>query len=134
MQEQEINAVAQCPQPCSIYSSCSTCLEVADCHWSTQFDECLSTSYQDIYCAGGVCGLVLQAEDRQYCPEPCNTFTQCSSCLKHAHCGWCALPGLGGKGVCTEGSNEKPMIGTCDDVYFENVRKNSVSLFIFLSY
>lgn len=91
------------------------------------------STYQDVYCAGGVCGLVLQAEDKEHCPEPCNTFTQCSSCLKHAHCGWCALPGLSGEGVCTEGSNEKPMLGTCLDIFVESNGKISVRK-IFLCY
>lgn len=76
-----------------------------------------------MYCAGGVCGLVLEAEDRQHCPEPCNTFTKCSSCLRHAHCGWCAAPGISGEGICTEGSNERPMSGTCNDAYLETYRK-----------
>ncbi|KAJ8956844.1 hypothetical protein NQ318_014258 [Aromia moschata] len=118
-QEQEANAVPVCPQPCINYTTCSSCLEAADCRWSTQLEECISSSYQPIYCAGGICGLVLQSEYRQYCPESCGYFTQCSSCLKHAHCGWCAAPGVGGEGVCTEGSNERPISGTCAG-YFEN--------------
>ncbi|XP_074030037.1 multiple EGF like domains 8 isoform X1 [Leptinotarsa decemlineata] len=122
-QEQEVNHVSSCPQPCINYSTCSSCLETPDCRWSTQLDECVSAFYQDVYCAGGVCGLVLQSDERQHCPEPCNSFTQCSSCLKHAHCGWCALPGLGGEGICTEGSSERPMSGTCDEVYFETNHK-----------
>ncbi|KAJ8978062.1 hypothetical protein NQ317_015869 [Molorchus minor] len=119
-QEQEENAVSVCPQLCIKYSTCTSCLEATDCRWSTQLDECISASYQSIYCAGGVCGLVLQAEDRQYCPEPCNSFTQCSSCLRHAHCGWCAKPDLSGEGICTEGSNERPMSTTCETIYFQN--------------
>lgn len=129
--EQEANAVSICPQPCINYSTCSSCLLAADCHWSTQLDECISASYQDIYCAGGVCGLVLQAEDNQYCPEPCNTFTQCSSCLKHAHCGWCPQPNKNGEGICTEGSNEKPMAGSCKDVFLEDNIKLVSSFDIF---
>lgn len=117
VEEQEVNSVSVCPQPCINYSSCTSCLQAADCRWSTKLNECISASFQSIYCAGGVCGLVLQADDRQYCPEPCNAFTQCSTCLKHAHCGWCSA--FDGNGKCTEGSNERPMLGTCDDVYME---------------
>uniref|UniRef100_A0A6P7FBW0 Multiple epidermal growth factor-like domains protein 8 n=1 Tax=Diabrotica virgifera virgifera TaxID=50390 RepID=A0A6P7FBW0_DIAVI len=122
-QEQEANSVAVCPQPCINYSTCSSCLETPDCRWSTQLDECVSESYQDVYCAGGVCGLVLRPDERQHCPEPCNSFTQCSSCLKHAPCGWCATPGLSGEGFCAEGSNVRPMLGTCEEVFLENHRK-----------
>nr|CAI5852919.1 unnamed protein product [Callosobruchus analis] len=123
LQDEEANSVSVCPQPCINYSTCSSCLEVPDCRWSTQLDECISASYQDIYCAGGVCGLVLESEDRQYCPEPCNSFTQCSSCLRHAHCGWCAAPGDRGEGVCAEGSSERPMAGNCNNIYYESSRK-----------
>lgn len=122
-QEAEANSVAVCPQPCINYATCSSCLENPDCRWSTQLDECVSESYQDVYCAGGVCGLVLRPDDRQHCPEPCNSFTQCSSCLKHAPCGWCSTPGLSGEGFCTEGSNERPSLGTCEEVFLENHRK-----------
>lgn len=128
-QEQEANSVAVCPQPCINYSTCSACLEAPDCHWSTQLDECVSESHQDVYCAGGVCGLVLRPQERQHCPEPCNTFTQCTSCLKHAPCGWCAMPGLSGEGFCTEGSNERPMLGTCKDVFIDNNKKVLVNFY-----
>lgn len=112
----ERNIVTNCAPSCNYYKSCSECLEASDCHWSTQLDECISSSYQKLYCAGGVCGLVLQPDDREYCPEPCSSLTQCSSCLRHAHCGWCAAPGNNGTGICTEGSNERPMHGTCDEI------------------
>ncbi|KAF5283548.1 hypothetical protein FQR65_LT13840 [Abscondita terminalis] len=121
LKEQEPNAISTCPASCTYYTSCSSCLDVADCRWSTQLDECISASYQPMYCAGGVCGLVLQTDDRQYCPEPCSSFTQCSSCLRHAYCGWCAAPGITGAGICTEGSSEHPLLGTCNEVYGEHV-------------
>lgn len=105
-----------CKTSCMKYDTCSDCLDSVECRWSTQLDKCLSSSYQPLYCAGGVCGLVLRSKQQQECPEPCKSFTQCSSCLRHAHCGWCASPGLSGNGFCTEGSNERPMQGTCDDV------------------
>lgn len=106
-----------CKPQCTKFKGCSDCLDEAGCRWSTQLDECISAHYQPIYCAGGVCGLVLQNDDRQYCPEPCNTFTQCSNCLRHAHCGWCASNDNSGMGKCTEGSSERPMSGACSDIY-----------------
>lgn len=117
----ESNEIKTCPQPCSMYTTCSTCVEStkADCRWSTQLDECISPSYQSLYCIGGVCGLVLRSDEREFCPEPCSSFTQCSKCLTHAHCGWCAAPGTTGAGICTEGSTDRPMSGTCNDVYKE---------------
>lgn len=68
---------------------------------------------------------MLQADDRQYCPEPCSAFTQCSTCLSHAHCGWCST--FGGRGKCTEGSNERPVLGTCNDINID-IEKNELVL------
>ncbi|KAK9888746.1 hypothetical protein WA026_000973 [Henosepilachna vigintioctopunctata] len=117
IREQPANDIKSCAQRCVNYTSCTDCLAAGDCRWSTQLDECISASYQPLYCAGGVCGLVLQTEDKQYCPEPCNSFKQCSLCLKHAYCGWCAAPGDTGDGICAEGSGDRPMNGTCDEIY-----------------
>lgn len=117
MTEDQQQSTAPCQESCPQYNSCATCLEVLHCRWSTQLDECISESSQPAYCAGGVCGLVLQSDDKKYCPAPCNSFTQCSNCLRNGHCGWCAAPGLSGEGICTEGSNERPMHGTCNDIY-----------------
>ncbi|CAA9996215.1 unnamed protein product [Nesidiocoris tenuis] len=92
-----------------------------ECRWSTRLGECISPSYQSIVCAGGVCGLVLSRG--ALCPQPCNTFTQCSECLAHAQCGWCALQSSNstGQGVCSEGSLDQPSEGpeeaTCDALY-----------------
>ncbi|XP_017786408.1 PREDICTED: multiple epidermal growth factor-like domains protein 8 isoform X2 [Nicrophorus vespilloides] len=116
---QEQNAINTCAPSCTHYKSCSECLDASDCRWSTQLDECISASYQQLYCAGGVCGLVLQTDDREFCPEPCSVFSQCATCLRHANCGWCAAPDNNGTGLCTEGSSERPMHGTCDDVVYQ---------------
>jgi hypothetical protein len=121
-----------CPQPCVQYNSCEGCLETVHCRWSTQLDECISASYQPAYCAGGVCGLVLEADDKQYCPAPCSSFAQCSDCLAHAHCGWCAGRG-NGEGICTEGSNDSPMQGTCNDIFMKSNLNLSVSEEVFVS-
>lgn len=72
---------------------------------------------------GGVCGLVLRSIDVEHCPEPCAVFKQCSTCLKHSHCGWCSLDtnSITGQGLCTEGSLEAPSDhpagGTCEMLY-----------------
>ena len=87
--------------------------------------QCISPSYQPLYCAGGVCGLVLRSSDMDHCPEPCSVFKQCSTCLKHSHCGWCSLDSanITGQGICTEGSLEAPADhpagGTCEMLYYQ---------------
>lgn len=83
-----------------------------------------------MYCAGGVCGLVLTKADKNKCPAPCGTFDQCSECLHHSHCGWCALEGANGQGVCAEGSIDSPLDystrTTCAAVY-ESVHQTNTT-------
>ncbi|XP_012063821.1 PREDICTED: multiple epidermal growth factor-like domains protein 8 [Atta cephalotes] len=120
----------QCEKRCSDHKDCRSCLKGtgaeggwSECRWSTQLNECISPSYQPLYCAGGVCGLVLRNADMDHCPEPCSVFKQCSTCLKHSHCGWCSLDSANvtGQGICTEGSLEAPADhpagGTCEMLY-----------------
>ncbi|XP_028050046.1 multiple epidermal growth factor-like domains protein 8 isoform X7 [Monomorium pharaonis] len=120
----------QCEKRCSEHKDCGSCLKGSgaeggwsECRWSTQLNECISPSYQPLYCAGGVCGLVLRSADIDRCPEPCSVFKQCSTCLKHSHCGWCSLDSANvtGQGICTEGSLEAPADhpagGTCEMLY-----------------
>lgn len=120
--------IGTCGQRCEQYQNCSTCLAATsyeggfnDCRWSTQLNECISPSYQPMYCIGGVCGLVLTPSQSAHCPEPCNAYTQCATCLHHAHCGWCSKNDTGGDGICTEGSldspSEYPAASTCDIIY-----------------
>lgn len=111
--------VVQCEVPCVNHTNCSDCLSVKNCHWSTQLNECLSVSHQPLYCSGGVCGLVLRNEEIDHCPEPCESYMQCSACLRHAHCGWCAVDDDQGLGVCTEGSTEKPINSNCKSLYHQ---------------
>ncbi|XP_050307632.1 multiple epidermal growth factor-like domains protein 8 [Anthonomus grandis grandis] len=112
----------KCPAACSTYQTCDECLtSKSGCHWSTRLRECVSSASQPAYCAGGVCGLVLGESDTAHCPEPCHAFTQCSSCLRHGSCGWCAAPGDKGEGVCTEGNNRRPMKGDCAKVAEEDL-------------
>ncbi|XP_030761458.1 multiple epidermal growth factor-like domains protein 8 isoform X2 [Sitophilus oryzae] len=115
----EAHVIGQCPASCSTYQSCSDCLKIHGCHWSTRLHECLNSASQSVYCAGGTCGLVLESNDPKQCPEPCNAFDQCSSCLRHGNCGWCAAPGDSGKGMCSEGNSERPMKGDCSKVVEE---------------
>ncbi|XP_058808805.1 multiple epidermal growth factor-like domains protein 8 isoform X2 [Phymastichus coffea] len=124
----------QCEKRCSEHKDCKSCLKGTgaeggwrECRWSTRLNECISPSYQPLYCAGGVCGLVLRSTDVEYCPEPCSAFKQCSTCLKHSHCGWCSLDSTNvtGQGICTEGSLEAPpgfdhpAGGTCEMLYYQ---------------
>lgn len=119
-----------CPRRCESFKNCTTCLAASelndggfsDCRWSTQLQQCISPSYQSLWCVGGVCGLVLTPEEISYCPEPCHAYTQCWTCLRHAHCGWCSKNNTEGDGVCTEGSLESesaefPAASTCDIIY-----------------
>ncbi|XP_076271195.1 multiple EGF like domains 8 isoform X2 [Rhynchophorus ferrugineus] len=118
---QDTLKIAECAAPCSKFSSCSDCLKIEGCHWSTRLQECISSASQPVYCAGGTCGLVLESNNSSQCPEPCHTFKQCSGCLRHAPCGWCAAPGDRGKGVCAEGNSERPMKGSCKRVVEESM-------------
>ncbi|XP_041977639.1 multiple epidermal growth factor-like domains protein 8 isoform X2 [Aricia agestis] len=118
----------ECPVKCHHYTDCQTCLSsegaeggASECHWASYIGTCISPAYQPLYCAGGTCGLVLTKADKNKCPAPCNTFEQCSECLHHSHCGWCAVDGANGEGVCTEGSIDSPLDyltrTTCAAVY-----------------
>ncbi|KAE8741134.1 hypothetical protein FOCC_FOCC013392 [Frankliniella occidentalis] len=128
----QIGTAPTCPKRCSEHRHCDSCLRSHgaeggwhECRWSTQLHECVSPSYQALYCAGGVCGLVLSGGNTDHCPEPCSTFTKCSECLRHARCGWCSLDSGNstGRGVCTEGSLGSPALGpersTCDVLFQE---------------
>lgn len=114
-----------CPRRCQTHKNCTDCLNSdseGGCRWSTQLEQCISPNYQTLWCVGGVCGLVLQSSEIELCPEPCSAYTQCHTCLAHAHCGWCSHNNnTEGDGVCTEGSlespSEFPAASTCDIIY-----------------
>ncbi|XP_026680192.1 multiple epidermal growth factor-like domains protein 8 [Diaphorina citri] len=123
---------SSCPLRCDQRTDCQDCLTSSggeggwhECRWSSMLNECISPSYEALYCAGGVCGLVLGPHQAPQCPRSCSAYTQCSTCLRHAHCGWCALQRdtTGGMGVCTEGSLNSPSSGpessTCDILFYQ---------------
>lgn len=121
----KVDVVKLCPSKCGVHKNCSSCLGALsseggwdECHWSTQLNECISPSYQPLYCTGGVCALILTPDEKENCPEPCDAYDQCQTCLRHAHCGWCSKSNTDGEGVCTEGSlADYPARSTCDVIY-----------------
>ncbi|KAH8324231.1 hypothetical protein KR074_001932 [Drosophila pseudoananassae] len=125
VEKNQYRLVENCPVPCHTHANCTSCLSQTlvpnECKWSTMLNSCMAPNSQPLLCAGGVCGLVLEASELERCPEPCHVYTQCSSCLEHAHCGWCAREGHNGDGICTEGAlehkQEHPSGSTCDLIY-----------------
>lgn len=144
VERNDYKVMNNCPPKCHTFTNCSSCLEIEKenpkhCKWSTSLNACISPDYMVMYCAGGACGLVLDEQETEYCPEPCHVYTQCSTCLRHAHCGWCSRDGYNGDGVCTEGSLENlteyppetPATSTCDAIYAlrKNITLNSTENF-----
>ncbi|XP_034236737.1 multiple epidermal growth factor-like domains protein 8 [Thrips palmi] len=126
-----------CPKRCGEHRLCDSCLRshgaeggYRECRWSTAIHECVSPAYQSLLCSGGVCGMVISGGNTERCPEPCSTYFKCSDCLRHARCGWCSLDSGNqtGRGVCTEGSLERPASGplrsTCAALFQEELKKN----------
>lgn len=138
----KIKDLDSCPKKCHIYRDCQSCLKSKgaeggsrECHWATHLNQCLSPSYQPFYCAGGVCGLVIQPKQIEQCPSPCYNFTQCDECLRHAHCGWCGNDDENGKGLCTEGSLNSPLNSNCEQlfskVYDTDKKSQSIKWYFF---
>ncbi|PSN57394.1 Multiple epidermal growth factor-like domains protein 8 [Blattella germanica] len=125
---------SQCAESKCPASDCDKCVGLGSCVWTRQVllspefgKTCISPSYQPLYCTGGVCGLVLRGGNVDRCPVSCSNYKQCSTCLQHAHCGWCSLDvgNSTGEGICTEGSLDSPSNGpahsTCSDLYFKEI-------------
>lgn len=122
---QGISNIKQCPLNCNNHKSCSTCLKETTtddgwsrCHWSNSLQLCFSPTYENIYCTGGVCGLILKQKDQ--CPNSCIDHTDCQTCLRYSHCGWCSKKKKGSHndGICTEGSLfENPENTVCSKLY-----------------
>lgn len=134
--QKSLNAFNSCPAKCDKLEDCKSCLKessteggYSQCHWSTRLHKCISPAYQPLYCVGGICGLMLAAEDHKECPESCESYGQCSKCLQNAHCGWCSANGLDGEGVCIEGSLDRSSNDSCAVEYamHANVSVTSVN-------
>lgn len=104
-----VDEIPDCWPHCSDFRACNTCLSNG-CRWSTALKKCISPDFQPLFCAGGICGLVLKEENLGHCPEPCSSYNQCATCLKNSHCGWCSVlvGNYSGEGTCMEGTLEKP--------------------------
>jgi len=103
--------------------------------------QCLWWAYVPLACvSAGRCGLMVaaadvaaqqQSGDIERCPlVPCLHHIQCTACLQSARCGWCALGGLNGRGVCMEGGYAGPVIevGQCtDDTVLSRAMNKSMS-------
>ncbi|XP_011762843.2 multiple epidermal growth factor-like domains protein 8 isoform X1 [Macaca nemestrina] len=108
-----------CPTPCHLLPNCTSCLDSkgADggwqhCVWSSSLQQCLSPSYLPLRCMAGGCGRLLRGPES--CSLGCAQATQCASCLRRPHCGWCAWGGQDGGGRCMEGGLSGPRDGlTC---------------------
>lgn len=62
--------------------------------------------------------LILAPEQKEFCPNACDAYDQCATCLRQAHCGWCSKKGGNGEGICADGSLvENPAHLTCDQLY-----------------
>ena len=73
-----------------------------ECVWSETLGQCFSPSYLPIICLGGRCGRIVRGSFSG-CMSNCTTNQGCSSCMKRYNCGWCAIRGTSGEGLCLEG-------------------------------
>lgn len=119
-----------CPSRCYQNNGCRECLESPggeggwhECRWSTALGQCVAPSYQSLQCVGGMCGAILQGSANTACPRPCSQFTQCSTCHTQPHCGWCSLDSapVGGIGICSRGTLEGPLDGSCSSLDYTRV-------------
>ncbi|XP_078593005.1 multiple epidermal growth factor-like domains protein 8 [Branchiostoma floridae x Branchiostoma japonicum] len=134
----------ECPTPCHEYTTCADCLESKgadggwqECVWSDSLGQCMSPSYMPMRCTNGICGRVIQ-HSSDSCNKACISNTQCSTCLAHLQCGWCAVDSLNGEGFCMAGGLNGPINdGICllnnitlptVDVIPEDVRNLSISI------
>ncbi|XP_033100156.1 multiple epidermal growth factor-like domains protein 8 [Anneissia japonica] len=116
-----------CPTRCHKHPDCRTCLESSgadggwkQCTWSRWLNECLSPTYMLLRCASGDCGAII-SKSPDLCPVPCHINTVCIDCITSPGCGWCAVGGENGVGVCMEGGLFSPTGGVCQG--------NTISLF-----
>ncbi|XP_072325193.1 multiple epidermal growth factor-like domains protein 8 isoform X2 [Scyliorhinus torazame] len=103
-----------CPTPCHNLTTCSECLSSngsdggwQQCVWSLALQQCMSPSFLPLQCAAGMCGRLLKGT-RASCNLSCASYHQCTRCIRHSHCGWCATRGLNGNGRCIQGGLNGP--------------------------
>lgn len=75
----------------------------------------MTPAYQPLQCSNGICGTIL-SEKSSSCAVDCSSITMCSKCVENPTCGWCALGGLNGIGVCMAGGLHGPKYGLCSAV------------------
>jgi len=90
---------------CVDIKSCGSCLAKYGCGWCGLTHECMQGNID------GPCftNCTNTWEINLCTGEPCNTMGGCAECLRDPFCGWCE-----DIGVCTEGSKESPLFGSCD--------------------
>jgi multipile epidermal growth factor-like domains protein 8 len=102
-----IKEVGNCPAPCHVRTSCSSCLnDKGRCVWCEAINKCFSFSiytseYQFGLCRewldqplpGGASATQvlsgLQQQPRQQQCKTCENHKNCTTCLKSLSCGWC---------------------------------------------
>ena len=72
----------------------------------------MAASYLPLRCGNGECGLLLSGPNGR-CPSSCGLYKRCSQCLTAPGCGWCAVNGANGMGVCLEGGVQQPLRSNC---------------------
>ncbi|XP_041369444.1 multiple epidermal growth factor-like domains protein 8 [Gigantopelta aegis] len=115
-----------CTQRCYTFTACTTCLTSVggeggsrECMWSETLQECMPPAYLPLRCSFGECGYLIDQRVTigvEACPRPCYVYTKCSQCIMKQGCGWCALGGQNGKGVCMAGRPAGPSAGMCSEV------------------
>ncbi|XP_076035463.1 multiple EGF like domains 8 [Oratosquilla oratoria] len=144
----EFSPPGQCPIRCHHHTTCQQCLSAdgaeggwQKCYWSLALQECISPSYINLRCMGGVCGQIL-VKGKDQCPSQCGDHTQCSHCLQYSKCGWCALETeIGGRGICTQGRLTGPYVGSCQGKDYSAFQANVIkmsravtpNIFVFMS-
>jgi hypothetical protein len=100
-----VTNTSQCAASCLTYTSCGACTGAADCTWCESSGMCVPDSATVTEYAYGQC--FRYSGVSRGCPTSCSVF-ECEDCLANARCGWCAEPGLLGRGVCEEGTVSGP--------------------------
>lgn len=89
---------------CAQHTLCGSCLEESNCVWCADDQgSCVPGSVEDGPSTGAQC----THWEGSYCTsEPCAHYTQCSTCVSDAFCGWSAS-----ESKCVEGDSKGPLTG-----------------------